>query len=73
MKIGDKVRVIGMPSGLDDGDLKTKTVVERCVGKVFKVEGIKDGRIELLVGQVMGESDYLHSIWIEPALLEKAN
>ena len=73
MKIGDKVRVIGMPFGLLDDDLKTKTVFERCVGEIFEVEDFKDGRVELLVGRMMGEPRHIHSIWIEPALLEKAN
>ena len=76
MKIGDKVRVIGTPENLPDNDIAAKQIFELCVGRIFpiedvrRVEGLGQDVIELLVGEVVGEPDYMHSIYIEPKFLE---
>lgn len=76
MKIGDKVRVIGIPEGLPDNDMQTRRIFELCLGRVFPIEDIKQVEglpydlVELLVGEVVGEADYLHSIYMEPEFLE---
>ena len=76
MKVGDRVRVIGFPEGLPDNDMQTKQVFELCLGRIFPIEDIKQvedlpyGLVELLVGEVVGEADYMHSIWVEPEFLE---
>ena len=76
MKVGDKVRVIGIPKGLSDNDMQTKQVFELCLGRIFPIEDIRPvkdlpyGLVELLVGEVVGEADYIHSIWVEPEFLE---
>jgi hypothetical protein len=76
MKIGDKVRVIGIPEGLADNDMQTKQVFELCLGRIFPIEDFKQVEdlpyklVELFVGEVVGEADYMHSIWVEPEFLE---
>jgi hypothetical protein len=62
MKTGDIVRVVKIPVGLSDDSQK---IFELCLGKCFPIEGIENGHIELLVGQVVGVADYLHSIYLE--------
>ncbi len=83
MKIGDLVRVVTVPDGLnewayDDPEYPdTKTVFQRCIGSTFPVIDVTaEGLIELEVGEAMGVDSYLHSIWIEPehlALYETSN
>ena len=76
MKVGDKVRVIGVPEDLPDNDMQTKQIFELCLGRVFPIENLKQVEglpyelVELLVGEVVGEADYLHSIYIESEFLE---
>jgi hypothetical protein len=76
MKIGDKVRVIGTPENLPDNEIATKQIFELCVGRIFpiedvkRVEGLDHDVIELLVGEVVDEPDYMHSIYLEPEFLE---
>ena len=76
MKIGDRVRVVGTPDGLPDDDMETKRIFGLCVGRVFpvkdltRVEGLEYQLVELHVGEVVGEPDYVHSIWIEPEFAE---
>ena len=71
MKKGDRVKVLGTPSGLrDDDDLKTATIFEKCVGGVFPIKGFENGFVELHVGRVVGAQSYEHMIWIEPEFLE---
>ena len=76
MKIGGKVRVIGIPPDLPDDEQQTKKIFELCLGRVFPieslehVEGLPHELIQLLVGEVVGEPDFMHSIWIEPEFVE---
>ena len=70
MKIGDKVRVIKVPPVLPGGELKTRTVFEQCVGRVFSIVGFQSQLLELEVGEVAGEPPYMQSIWVEPEVVE---
>jgi hypothetical protein len=70
MKIGDRVRVVQIPSGLQEGKLKTLTVFKKCLGKIFRVEGFQHDWIELNVGRALGKPSYMEKIWIEPEFLE---
>lgn len=70
MKVSDKVRIIEVPPGLPEGDLKTRSLFEACVGQVFPVLALKGELIELEVGEVRGEAPCMHSIWIEPEFVE---
>lgn len=75
LKIGDKIRVTGIPSDVlsdryDEEELKTRTVFERCLERVFPVESFDDNRVELLVGKVMGRPAYEHTIYLEPDFVE---
>jgi hypothetical protein len=74
MKIGDLVRVIGIPDNLSDdadpGKFSTKAVFERSVGSVYPIIDITtEGLVELQVGEAVGVEPYLHSIWLEPEFL----
>ena len=71
MKIGDHITVKAVPKGLEG---ETKTLFELCVGRTFPIVGIvalpeMGGELfELHVGEVLGQPDYIHSIWIEKEL-----
>ena len=67
LEVGDLVRIVATPEGLD---AETAPVFEACIGRVFRVEGFDQGLVELLVGEAFGEAPYLRSIWIEHELLE---
>lgn len=76
MKVGDKVRLIGIPAGLEDfpdmddmPGLKTKFTFERCLGHEFVVSAVTDeGRVELPVFSVTGHRN--EKIYVSPACLE---
>jgi len=77
VKVGDTVRLIGIPPGLsDDDELQTRSLFEKCLGKSFRivdletVEGLSYKLVKVNVGHMLGESDYLDSIWVEPEYLE---
>lgn len=74
MKIGDLVRVVGVPENLPDdappGEFSVKAVFERSLDSVFPIIDITPhGLVELQVGEAVGVESYLHSIWIEPEFL----
>src|SRR5689334_25366441 len=57
MKIGDPVRLIGMPADLPvgDADLPTQTVFEKCIGHEFIVSGFNEiGWVELVIESITG-------------------
>ncbi len=70
MKIGSKVRLIGIPPKLPNNpDLPTKSVFERCVGHEFVVAGFNElGMAELRVESVTGSVG--ETIWVETEFLE---
>jgi hypothetical protein len=77
MKVGDQVKVVGTPPGLkDDKELVTRSLFEKCVGRVFEVnalenvEGLEAPLIRLDVGAVLGVNPWEHTIWIEPEYVE---
>jgi len=69
-KVGDFVRVVKIPSVLQDSaHIDTPGVFERALGKTFRVEGFNDlGHLELVVAEHHPSSDNYQSdtIWIEP-------
>ncbi len=77
MKIGDKVRLIGIPADAhDDEKLQTRTLFEKCLGETFTVagletvEGLPYQLVRLDVGHMLGEAPYLETIWVEPEYLQ---
>lgn len=70
MKVGSKVRLIGIPEGLPEVPiLPAKSVFERCVGHLFEVADFSDiGMAELNVGSVTGSVG--ETIWVEAGFLE---
>ena len=77
MKVGDTVGLIGIRPGLCDADeLQTRSLFEKCLGRSFRiveletVEGLSYKLVKLNVGHMLGKSDYLDSIWVEPEYLE---
>lgn len=76
MKIGDKVKLIGIPRDLrDDKELQTRTLFEKCLGQTFAVagfetvEGVPHQLVQLDVGRLSGRAPYLETIWVEPEYL----
>ena len=77
MKVGDSVRVVGIPPDTHDReDMLTKTLFERCLGKCFpvtdleSVEGLPHPLARLEVGEVFGQERDSEIIWVEPEYLE---
>lgn len=70
MKPGDLVRVVALSPCVPDNP-ESQLVFERSVGCIFPIIDVADdGLVELEVGEIMGVSSYMHSIWIEPECLE---
>ena len=66
MKLGDRVRLIGIPPDVrDDREFRTRALFEKCLGKVFlvagfeNVEGLSFQLVRLDVGEVVGKA----TIW----------
>jgi hypothetical protein len=79
VKIGDKVRLIGIPPDAhDEEELRTRTLFEKCLGKTFTVagletvEGLPNQLVQLDVGHVLGKAPYLETIWVETEYLQVA-
>ena len=77
MRIGDKVKLIGIPPDVrDQDDMPTRTLFERCVGRVFEVadletvEGVPYQLAKLNVGHVLGQPEHMQEIWVEPQYLQ---
>jgi hypothetical protein len=70
MKIGSKVRLIGVPDGLEDyPDFPSKSTFLKCVGREFVVAGFNEiGWAEINIESVTGSGG--EKIWIEPKFLE---
>ncbi len=69
MKVGSKVRVIGIPDGLEDyPDFPSKSTFTKCVGQEFVIAGFNHvGMAELDISSVNGSVG--ETIWIEPKFL----
>ncbi len=70
MKVGDTVKIIGIPPDVrDDDELKTRTLFETCLGKTFQIESLErvEGLDYPLIELRVGSSD---RIWIEPCYVE---
>ena len=70
-KIGDGVRVVGIPSDLPRGDdsLPTVAVFSKCVGRQFVIAGFNEiGWAEIDVQEVTRNKG--ENIWVEAELLE---
>jgi len=77
VKIGDRVRLVGIPPDAhDDEVLQTRTLFEKCLGETFTiagletVEGLPYQLVQLNVGHVRGKASYLETIWVEPEYLQ---
>jgi hypothetical protein len=70
MRVGSKVRVIGIPDGLEDyPDFPSKSTFTKCVGREFVIAGFNEvGMAELDISSVNGSVG--ETIWIEPDFLE---
>jgi hypothetical protein len=70
MRVGSKVRLIGVPEGLEDyPDFPTKSTFLKCVSREFVVAGFNEiGMAELGIQSVTGSS--AEKIWIEAQFLE---
>jgi hypothetical protein len=71
MKEGDWIRVVKVPDCVQDSeDFKTRSTLERCIGREFPIMGFREGFIQIDVGEVVGKPSYMESIWIEPDCVE---
>ena len=71
LRLGDKVRITGISPGVvDTGEFKTRTILERCVGRVFPVKGFQKDCVELHLGKLVGKRSWEETIWVEPEVIE---
>ena len=70
MKIGSRVRLIGIPNGLEDyPDFPTKSTFEKCIGHEFVIAGFNEfGMPELGIQSVTGSVG--EKIWVETQFLK---
>jgi hypothetical protein len=71
MKIGDTVRLTGVPANLPAAhpELPTHEVFEKCVGREFTVVAFNAiGWAELVIESVTG--NFGQKIWVEPEFLQ---
>ena len=67
MKVGDRVRLIGVPPDIED--LPTKLTFQKCLGKDFTVAAINaTGHAELQIESITGTSD--DKIYVPPRFLQ---
>jgi len=70
MKVGDKLRILTIPPDLPEREIHTKSLFEKCVGRIFPIVGFQEHLLELHVGEVTDDAPYMQSIWIEPEYVE---
>ena len=77
MEVGDTVTVTGVPPDVkDDEHLKTRSLLEACVGRQFVVAGIEQPEgfpyclVRLDVGHVVGEEPFKHTVWLEEGYVQ---
>jgi hypothetical protein len=71
VKTGDKVRLIGIPADVPEGDaaLPTKKRFQQCLGHVFVITAFNEiGWAEIEITSVTGSVS--ETIWVEPEFLE---
>ena len=70
MKIGERVRLVSIPDGLEDQpDFPTKSTFEKCIGQEFVIAGFNQiGMAEIEIESVTGSVG--ETIWVERNLLE---
>lgn len=80
MKVGDRVKLAGIPAGLkDDAEMQTRSLFEKCLGGNFiiatikTIEGLPYPLAELHVGEALGEASYMHTILVEEEFLQAEN
>ena len=80
MKAGDTVRLIGIPPDVhDDGDLRTRTLFEKCLGQSFVISAVESFNgvpfplAKIDVGHVLGRRPWEHTLWVEGKYLELEN
>lgn len=63
MKEGDLIRIIKVPDSVQDSDeFKTRSTLERCIGRVFPIMGFQEGCIQIDVGGLSGRHACMESI-----------
>jgi hypothetical protein len=81
MRIGEHVRIVKVPEDVvDQPGFPTRTLLGRCLGKIFPVTGVqkliddkgnpKGELLALDVGAVDGAASYLETVFIEPSCVE---
>jgi hypothetical protein len=75
-KVGDKIKVVKVPSGLHDAaGIGTPELFQRLLGKILRIEAFDEyGHLDLNVFDDGSQTpDYCHhTIWIEPEFVEAA-
>jgi hypothetical protein len=71
VKVGDSVRLVGVPPDIPkgDADLPTRATFQKCVGHAFVIADFNDiGWAEIDIGSVTGNIG--ETIWVEPEFLQ---
>src|SRR3954451_4944043 len=73
---GDLVKLVDLPPNLSDaGHQPTRTLFQKCVGRVFAIAGVEPVEsmstplAGLDIGDIIGPEPWEHTIWVEPEYL----
>jgi hypothetical protein len=74
MQIGQNVRITAIPESVVDAPgFPTRSILSRCIGKVFPVRGFQGDLLAIDVGEVLGKASYLETIYVEAACVEEVS
>ena len=69
--IGQTIRILRVPDGvLDTEGFPTRTMLTRCLGKVFPVMDLQGEFLGIDVGELNGKKSFMETIYIEPECVE---
>ena len=71
LHIGDMIRVTEIhPKIVNHGEFKTRTILNRAVGRIFPVVGFQRDWIELALGKLIRKKAWEEAVWVEPEFIE---
>jgi hypothetical protein len=71
LEVGDRIRVLGFHSRIvDTRKIKTRTILEQCVGRVFSITDVQKDWAAMEVGKFVGRPACQETIYIQPEHME---
>jgi hypothetical protein len=71
LEVGDRIRVLGFHSSIvDTKEIKTRTILGPCVGRVFSITDVQKDWAAMEVGKFVGRPAWQETIYIQPERME---